>query len=238
MARETPFTIVTRRMIDAWIQTTAEQRAAPEDVYRDVLDLLSIKMRLTVFTVEGDDPLKWHMKAIRHSGFASRVLNINKIFADCRIGDFKDQSYMQAAVIPRLKEVLERQQPVTELVKTRLLGVNLGYDRILLPQKNAGRPEWIISSSYAQFLLSPPERREKLDVADEAIIQLLVEGATAKEAAATLGISHRTVEHRLEKMRQRYGARNVVHLVSMLIATHLDRPSSGNGFTMAENADD
>lgn len=113
-----------------------------------------------------------------------------------------------------------------ELVKTRLLGVNLGYDRILLPQRNAGRPEWIISSSYAQFLLTPPQRREKLDVGDEAIVQLLVEGATAKEIATTLGVSHRTVEHRLERMKQRYGARNTVHLVAMLIATHLERSSS------------
>ncbi|WP_440531380.1 hypothetical protein [Sinorhizobium fredii] len=51
-------------------------------------------------------------------------------------------------------------------------------------------------------------------------------------------MSHRTVEHRLERMKQRYGARNVVHLVSMLIATHLDRPSPGNGSAMAETADD
>lgn len=133
---------------------------------------------------------------------------------------------METAVIPRLRQVIDSQQPSMELVKTRLFGVNLGYDRILLPQRNAGRPEWIISSSYAQFLLSPPQRREKLDVGNEAIVQLLIEGATAKKIAAALGISHRTVEHRLERMKERYSAKNTVHLVAMLIATHLDR--SGN----------
>ncbi|MBP2235277.1 DNA-binding CsgD family transcriptional regulator [Sinorhizobium kostiense] len=237
MARETPFTVVIRRMIDAWIQTTPEHPAAPEDVFRDVLDLLSIKMRLTLISIEGDDPWRWRMQTIRHSGFASRVLNINKIFSDCRLGEFRDRQYMQEAVIPRLQDVLERQQPVTELVKTRLMGVNLGYDRILLPQKNAEKPEWVISSSYAQFLLSPPERREKMDVADEAIIQLMIEGATAKEVATTLGVSHRTVEHRIEKMKNRYGARNAVHLVSMLIATHLDRSSPDSGPAMAKTDD-
>lgn len=153
----------------------------------------------------------------------SRILNINKIFADAYIGDFKDQSYMETAVIPRLQQVIDNQQPSLELVKTRLFGVNLGYDRILLPQRNADRPEWIISSSNAQFLLSPPQRREMLDVGDEAIVQLLVEGATAKEIAVSLDVSHRTVEHRLERMKERYGARNIVHRVAMLIATHLDR---------------
>lgn len=223
MAKETPFSAVTRKMLDNWLLTDPKQPTGPDVVYRDILDMLSIKMRLTVFTIEGDDPKRWFMKAIRHSGFTSRILNINKIFADAYIGDFKDQSYMEAAVIPRLMQVLDSQQPSMELVKTRLFGVSLGYDRILLPQRNAGRPEWIISSSYAQFLLSPPQRREKLDVGDEAIVQLLIEGATAKEIAVTLGLSHRTVEHRLERMKERYGARNTVHLAAMLIATHLDR---------------
>ncbi|KQS77417.1 response regulator [Rhizobium sp. Leaf384] len=223
MAKETPFNAVTRKMLDSWLQTSAQKPAAAAIIYRDILDLLSMKMRLTVFSINSDNPLDWHMKAIRHSGFTSRILNINKIFADCYVGEFKDQSYMRDAVIPRLQQVLETQQPAMELVKTRLLGVNLGYDRILIPQRNAGRPEWIISSSYAQFLLSSPQHRETLDVADEAIIQLLIEGATAKEIAVTLEISHRTVEHRLERMKERYGARNTVHLVAMLIATHLDR---------------
>lgn len=223
MAKDTPFSALTRKMLDNWLQTDPEQPASPDAVYRDILDMLSIKMRVTVFTIEGDDPKKWFMKAIRHSGFTSRILNINKIFADSTIGDFKDQSYMQEAVIPRLLQVFASQQPSLEMVKTRLLGVNLGYDRILLPQRNSGRPEWIISSTYAQFLLSPPQRRETLDIADEAIVQLLVEGATAKEIAVSLGVSHRTVEHRLERMKDRYGAKNTVHLVAMLIATHLDR---------------
>lgn len=212
-------------MIDSWIQTTPERPAEAEEVYNDALDLLSIKMRLTVFRIVGDDPKRWFMKTVRHSGFSSRILNINKIFTDSHIGEFKDQSYMESAVIPRLLQVLNTQQPCIELVKTRLFGVNLGYDRILLPQRNLGGSDWIISSSFARFLLSPPQHREQLDVADEAIVQLLIEGASAKELAVTLGLSHRTVEHRLERMKQRYGARNVVHLVAMLIATHLDRPS-------------
>ncbi|MCZ4072834.1 hypothetical protein [Agrobacterium sp. LMR679] len=146
--------------------------ARPEAVYNDILGHLSIRMRLTLFTVTSDNPKKWHMKAIRHSGFTSRIFNINRIFADCYVEDFKDQKYMEDAVIRRLRHVMEWQQSSMELVKTRLFGVNLGYDRILIPQKNTARPQWVISSSYAQFLLSPPQQHEKLDVADEAIFQL------------------------------------------------------------------
>ncbi|KVK53736.1 hypothetical protein L901_03215 [Agrobacterium sp. D14] len=147
MAKETPFSAVTRTMIDNWLQTSPGDAAKPATVYNEVLGHLSIKMRLTLFTVTSDNPKKWHMKAIRHSGFTSRILNINKIFADCYVEDFKDQKYMEDAVIPRLRQVMESQQPSMELVKTRLFGVNLGYDRILIPQKNTGRPQWVISSS-------------------------------------------------------------------------------------------
>jgi len=228
MAKDTPFSAVTRKMIDNWLQTDPQHPSTPDIVYQDILDMLSIKMRLTVFSIDGDDPKRWHMKAIRHSGFTSRILNINGIFADSYIGDFKDQTYMKEAVIPRLLQVLESQQPSMELVKTKLFGVSLGYDRILIPQRNVERPRWIISSSYAQFLVSQPKRQEKLDIADEAIVQLLFEGATAKEIAVTLDVSHRTVEHRLEKMKERYGARNTVHLVAMLMANHLERVADSN----------
>lgn len=223
MPRETPFSVVVGRMLDTWIQTTPDRPSQAEDIYRNVLDLLTIKMRITLIEVRGTDPLDWFMRPIRHSGFTSRILNINTLFTDCRIGDFKDRTYMERSVIPRLTEVVARQQPASELVKTRLLGVSLGYDRILLPQKNVDGSQWVISSSYAQFLLGHAAAQETLDTADEAIAQLLIEGSTAKEIAVLLGLSHRTVEHRLEKMKQRFGARNTVHLVAMLIAAHIDR---------------
>lgn len=226
MPSDTPFNAVVRVMLDRWLATSADKPVDPELIYGPILGLLSIKMRLTVFRIEGDDPLQWQMKAIRHSGFTSRILNINQLFADCRIGEFKDRRYMEEAVIPRLREVVATQQPRSELVKTKLLGVSLGYDRFLLPQKNAQGPTWIISSSYARFLLNTPKQQENLESADEAITQLLIEGATAKEIAVALGLSHRTVEHRLSRLKERMGARNTVHLVAMLMAVQLDRSSS------------
>ncbi|MGN7713465.1 hypothetical protein [Agrobacterium radiobacter] len=133
VAKETPSSVVTRTMIDTWLQTSPKDVTKSEAVYNDILGHLSITMRLILFTVTSDSPKKWHMKAIRHSGFTSRILNINKIFADCYVEDFKEQKYMEDAIIPRLRQVMESQQPSMELVKTRLFGVNLGYDRILIP---------------------------------------------------------------------------------------------------------
>lgn len=223
MSKETPFSVVTQRMLDAWIETDPLQPARADHVYKGVLALLSIKMRLTVFHIGGDDPLRWRMVPIRHSGFTSSLLNVNQIFKEQSIGEFKDQAYMAEAVIPRLRQVVENQQPSMELVKTKIFGINLGYDRMLIPQRTTGCPAWVISSSYARFLLDTPRNYGKFDVDDEAVVQLLLEGCTAKEIAVQLGISNRTVEHRLERLKERFGARNTVHLVVMLLGGHVNR---------------
>ncbi|KQV66031.1 helix-turn-helix transcriptional regulator [Rhizobium sp. Root1220] len=224
MSKDTSFNTVTQKLLDAWLRTTPQQPAAPEDIYRDILEQLTIKMRLTLVVLDGEDPLEWFLQVVRPSAFNSRLLNINKLFQDQRIGEFKDRRYMETAVIPRYREVIATQKPSMELVKTKVLGVNLGYERLILPQKSAGkRPEWLLTVSNGRFLFNPPQPQVRLDATDEAVIQLLTEGATAKEIAVDLGISHRTVEHRLERMKERYGAKNTVHLAAMLIARNFDR---------------
>lgn len=223
MSKDTSFHTVTQTLLDAWLRTSPEAPATPEDVYRDALDLLTIKMRLTTVVLDGEDPLGWSLQVVRPSGFASRILNINQLFKDQRIGEFKDRSYMETAVIPRYREVIASQKPSMEMVKTRLLGVNIAYERVILPQKTTERPAWLLTVTNGRFMFNAPERQSRLDVTDEAVIQLLTEGATAKQIAAELGISHRTVEHRLERMKERYGAKNTVHLAAMLVAMHLHR---------------
>jgi DNA-binding NarL/FixJ family response regulator len=50
-----------------------------------------------------------------------------------------------------------------------------------------------------------------------------MEGETAKDIAPVLNLSQRTIEHRIDKMKVRYEARNVVHLTAKLFAIHMDR---------------
>ncbi|MDH4442653.1 MAG: helix-turn-helix transcriptional regulator [Rhizobium sp.] len=221
MPKETPFTAVSQKMLDAWIASDPAHPVEPARIYDGVQSLLSIKMRLTVFRIQGNDPLQWRMTPIRHSGFTTTLFDLNHAFRDQLIGEFKDQSYMATSVVPRLCQVVENQQPSIELVKTKLFGINLGYDRILLPQRTTGRPQWVISSSYARFLLDTPKRFGAFNVDDEAVVQLLMEGRTAKEIAVQLGLSHRTIEHRLDRLKERFGARNLIHLVVMLLGTQV-----------------
>ena len=243
MPKDTPFAVTSRQLLDAWLATDPTKPASPADIFRKAADGLTIKTRLTILDTKNADPMAWPMRAARHYGFVSRVVNMKALLPDGPLGAVKDKAYLERSVIPQVLEAMETQQPRIELVKTKFFGVNVGYDRILLPQRTSGRPEWVVSCTYAQFLLNPSTTEATLDIAEEAIMQLLIEGATAKEIAETLDISHRTVEHKLGKMKQRFGARNIVHLAAMLLARHVGRlshpapPEPGTAKTRRDDAE-
>nr|WP_245472673.1 helix-turn-helix transcriptional regulator [Rhizobium leguminosarum] len=77
---------------------------------------------------------------------------------------------------------------------------------------------------------TPPERPRlvaypfadtHVDEIDHAVLQLLYQGFSAKEIAQQVEISHRTVEHRIERMKARIGARTISQLVALSIASGL-----------------
>lgn len=223
--------MVSRKLLDAWLASDPVRPADAIDIYRGVVDLLSVRMRLTLIRVDDGDPWQWNMQAISTYGFASRLLDIAKLLPDGPLGNVGDRQFMEQAVVPRVREVIQTQQPVIEVVKTRVMGLSVGYDRIMLPQKNTRQPEWVLTSTMGRFMFVAPKKQAELDLTDEAIVQLLVEGATAKEIAAEINVSPRTVEHRLERMKERMGARNLVQLTAMLMAHRL-------GHLMPEMQDD
>ena len=118
-------------------------------------------------------------------------------------------------------------RPAIEHIRSKIAGVRFGYDRVILPQKGDGIPSWCISMAEGRFMLPRP-REEKMDLVDEGIVQLLIEGHTAKEIADLLALSPRTVEHRIEKMKDRLGARNLVHLVAKLVGQQVSGTTSGS----------
>lgn len=49
------------------------------------------------------------------------------------------------------------------------------------------------------------------------VLDLLIEGLTAKQIAARLGISYRTVQDKAEAVRRKYGAKNRFQLVKLVV---------------------
>ncbi|MBS1164578.1 MAG: Bacterial regulatory protein, luxR family [Proteobacteria bacterium] len=59
-------------------------------------------------------------------------------------------------------------------------------------------------------------------------IAYLAAGYGAKEIARELNLSPRTVEHRIETLKRRLGARNVTHLIAMVL---LAKPVRNSGMS-------
>jgi DNA-binding CsgD family transcriptional regulator len=226
MNTEGNFSTISGKLFDSWLLSSADVPAAPFDIYRRILDELTVKMRLSVIDTTEADPYDWQMSAIRQSGFPSRLIDVNAVFSDCQLRDFRDQAYLEASVLPRYREVLDSQRPKIETVRATLLGLHVCYDWILLPQKSKTRPDWIVSVSSTRFLMKVPAGAAgELDLDDQIVIQMLAEGASAREIAESLSISNRTIEHRIERMKSRLGARNVVNLVAIAFAAHVQQAS-------------
>jgi DNA-binding CsgD family transcriptional regulator len=214
------FDNVARDMIDRWISS---DNAKPADIYDGVKSKLTMNMRLSVIDTSKPDAEDWVLQTIQHSKIAARLLNLDMLFRGGRLGDFKDQAYLSAAVFPQYRLVMEKGQPVLDVVQTRLAGIKVTYDRIILPERVTARPSWLVTCTYGRFMATTPLQELTLDDRDVTILLHLMAGETAKEIAHQLSLSTRTIEHRLERLRRQIGARSLPHLVTMLITEGFDR---------------
>ena len=216
----TSFNTISQGLIDLWLQS--DEMTNPESLYAGFIDSLSVKMALSVVTTTGDNPYDWQFRRIKDFGFTSYLLNqMRRQFPDAALRDL-DRSFVDDAIIPAYSRSLDVGRPTLELVRTKVLGVRIGYERLILPQKGEERPTWVISLVEGRFFI-PPTNEAKTDITDENIIQLLIEGQTTKEIAHALHLSPRTIEHRIDKLKGRFEAKNLVHLVAKLVATQIGR---------------
>lgn len=224
MTAKSTFNAISQTLIDSWLDAKTPIDD-PHAFYGTIGDRMTLKMSLNFIDTKSDDPLAWYFQNIKSYGFTTRILNLKKWFPDSLLGDLPDRSYVVDAVIPHYSRALKIGKPLIDLVQTKVAGINVGYDRLIIPQKSDGRPQWCLSFTEGRFMFNAPVEA-KLDLVDEEIIQLLIEGETAKDIAPILNLSQRTIEHRIDKMKIRYEARNVVHLTAKLFAIHMDRRMS------------
>lgn len=214
------FNTISQKMLDAWLNAADPK---PEEIYERVIDSLSVRMRLAILDISSDQEEDWILRPIRQTKLSNRILNLNSIFKSGRLGDFKDQEYLRKSVFPQYQSVIERRQPMIDIVEAKLIGVRVVYDRIILPEKSKERPSWLVVCTNGRFMASTPTQNLNLDNVDEAILLHVMAGESAKEIAVHMNLSARTIEHRLERLRKQVGARSLPHLVTMLVTAGFNR---------------
>jgi len=224
MFSNSKFKYVSQAILDRWVSRNGAFET-PKELYSGFPAELNVRMALNVMhTPEVESPLDWTFEAIKFYGFKSTIIDLKKIMPNGPLRAVPDQTYVATDVVPHYQSVRSSGHPAIDFVNTKVLGLALGYDRIVLPQKLDGRSHWCVAVTEGRFIgLARSGETAQGDPVDEAIIQLLMEGQTTKEVAAALAVSPRTVEHRIERIRVRYDARNVTHLVAKIMTEHLER---------------
>lgn len=221
----TSFNSICQELVDAWL--SLDSATSPEMLYARALPKLTTRMALSVVRTASSDPYQWKFQRIRDFGFKSRMLDkMRGEFPDSNLRDL-NRPFVDDVIIPAYSRSLEIRRPMIDTVATKLFGIRVGYERLILPQKAEGIAGWCVSLIEGRFFIPPAAERET-DLTDDGIIQLLIEGHTAKEIAIMLSLSPRTIEHRIVGLKHRFGAKNLVHLVAKLVAVQLERraPSS------------
>lgn len=207
------FSAISRTLLDNWIGASKPE---PSALYEGIVSEMSVRMRLAVIDVSASNSGDWLLKPVKRTRLTSRIINLNALFKAGRLGDFKDQGYLEDAVFSQYRSVIESGQPLIDMVETKLAGVKVSYERIILPEKSA-KPSWLLTCTNGRFMASAPSQKLKLDNIDETIMLHLIAGETAREIAVHVNLSPRTVEHRLERLRKQIGARSLTHLAAMLV---------------------
>lgn len=217
-----PFTAVCQKLIDAWLFTDARTPAAPEEIYSGIITSLTIRMRMAVIDLRSDEPKNWVLRPVRQTRIRSRIIDLNSLFGGGRLGDIKDQAYIESSVLPAYTKAIRAARPLIDTVETKLMGVRVIYDRIILPQRTETQPDWLVVCTHGRFMAAAP-RSVEMDATDQAILTALIEGMAMKEIAMEVDLSPRTVEHRLERLKKQTGARSLPHLAALFVTAGFDR---------------
>lgn len=209
------FNAISRALLDNWLSLPDP---TPEQIYGGIIDRISIRWRIAIIRTEARDAADWVLEPVKQMGAVSRLVDLNAIFKGGRLGDIRDRAYVDSAVLPQYRSVVQSRQPAIDQVGAKLLGMKVLYDRILLPQKSQGDPSWLVTACFGRFLSPLPDADPVVDDVDQAIFLSLSKGHSAKEIASFLNLSPRTIEHRIYRLKRQTGAKNTTNLVALLTA--------------------
>jgi DNA-binding CsgD family transcriptional regulator len=222
MIRDAFFRDISRSLMDRWVENYPPQTDEPESILIGIEARMTLKMRLFVLMLDGMDPLLWNLRLIRGTGPFSSFLREADFPQSGLLGAFEDHVYLREHFLPSIEKSRASGQPIIESYVTFLRGFRLSLDRIVLPQKSTTTPRWALCLENIRTVRQPVPQLENLSVEESIISQMLREGLTAKEIAREMDVSHRTVEHRISQLKDRYKARNVAHLTAILCQDILD----------------
>ncbi len=208
--------------MDAWISAGVDTDGA-DIICGSVLDYLAPDMILTVTGTTATDPLDWTLSVICGYEVPSRLVGILPVGTDIPFHSLSDRQFTMGTIVAGRQRAITQARPEIDSVDACLSDVRMFGDRIILPSRNTGRHgAWCVSLVRIRCLLPTTKPAPELDATELAILQLLLEGYIARDIGGRIGLSPRTVEHKLEKLKAAFAARSVAHLATLSIASAIE----------------
>lgn len=169
-------------------------------------------VNLSLVAAEGENPLAFH-----------ELRNLRAVSLRCDfkyLGEYADQKFIERHVCGQYYQTAKNGAVQFEAINTTVQNVYAVFDRLLLPVGRSGNK--LLSVVKTRLVIEGATRtRMQFTSREREILSLLASGLTAKEAAIRLDISPRTIEHRIDAMKARVGARNVTHLVALMMSAEV-----------------
>ncbi|WP_139020799.1 LuxR C-terminal-related transcriptional regulator [Agrobacterium arsenijevicii] len=207
--------------MDAWI--TSREGAQAADIYQALTGPTHPNVVLAVVDCRDFGIGALSVDFIHRYSIATDAFDFLKLqwHEPLDLKSFPDQQYLTDIAIPALSEVIASKRPLLSKGCTVFGGCRIFHETLILPQKpKAQQSAWCILFSKIDLLLANVPRFDTDGVA-LGILQLLTDGAAQKEIGLRLELSPRTIEHRIERLKGRAGAKNLQHLVALWISSKL-----------------
>jgi DNA-binding CsgD family transcriptional regulator len=196
--------------------------ARPAEV---VLGCMRLADLVQVIDLAATDPLGW--------AFAAKVgierLNGATSPAATCFGEMEDQGFARDVLLPTYWEAIAADQPVVHRVAAVNNSVFLSYRRLTVPlyaAPRAGQASHFLT--LTQIDLALPQIRSRGEVGsaltfrERQCLSLAASGRGAKQTAAELGVSEKTVELHLARARHKLGAQTTTQAVAIALVMALN----------------
>jgi DNA-binding CsgD family transcriptional regulator len=171
-----------------------------------------------VLELGGENPLGWSYDAqagVERMNGAARVVS--------RLGELPDQDFTARVLVPSYLDVIEAGGPLVHEVAAVANRTFVSYRRLTIPvggHARSGRQSRILALTEVGFAipLAGPTEDIALTCRERECLSLAASGLPAKQIAAEIGTSEKTVELHLSQARRKLGARSTAHAVAMSMA--------------------
>lgn len=199
-----------RRMTDTWLENSRREVSA-EVIYRPIEDLIRINMLLAVVEPAPISTLDWRVRFVRRYGIPTSLVAADELQANRSLHEIPDVALAEEHIVFVCHQALKDRKTISDRIDLVARGVHVVGNRMVVPDPS-GAASWCICLAEIQSLTAYG-LTTRFDDVDLVILQLLREGMSARDIGQAIELSHRTIEHRIERMKARAGIRNIISLL-------------------------